>query len=240
MQENRLPIQASFANQCPTVLRVPRGRQGLWPRVAGRSLWQQGLMEGPAPADGCGDGHGWSGRRDPGGRPSDGGACSAGGGTGAAAAYGNGAAAGGVVTSVRGGILVPAAARHWFPHGGSGAERSHVTVHGRRADGTVRPFDMTLLQTAGRCRRWMLSGLVDLAQDLGLHTGDKVQLTQEAVAAGGGMGVVVEKVEADQQQQQQQEGQQGQGQRRRRRRVRTVIPAGKSQAGAAGEETSLT
>ncbi len=84
---------------------------------------------------------------------------------------------------------------------------------------------MTLRIPAYR-HEWFLTGVVPLVNDLDVHQGDRVRLTQEAVAAGpggagvGGMGVVVEKVEGEQQRQQQQG-------RHRRRRVRTAVQIGK-------------
>ncbi len=140
----------------------------------------------------------------------------------------NGAATDGVVVTFIGWIPVPAPARPWFLSCDSnGGDNAPVTVYGRRPDGSVQPYNVTLHKT----RYWRLYGIVPLANDLSVYRGDRVRLTQEAVAAaaaaaagggavGGGMGVVVEKVAG----QQQQQGQQQQGQHRRRHvRIATHI-----------------
>ncbi len=175
-------------------------------------------MEGPAPADsGTGAGGG-------------GGCIAAGSGPAAAGqgamARGGGSAAVGVVVPYRGALSVPAAARPWFPASSSkGGGKLHVTVYGRRPDGSVKPHDV-ILHVDQRRREWWLSGIVPLVNHLDVHKGDRVRLTREVVAAAGaaagGMGVVVEKVAGEQQQQGQQEGLQ----QHRRRHVRTAMHIG--------------
>ncbi len=138
-----------------------------------------------------------------------------------------GAAEGVVATYSYGRLLVPAAARPWFLAHGSDGDKVPVTVYGRQPDGPVKPYNATLnTQT----KRWRLSGIVTLLNDLDVHKGDRVRLTREEVAAAAGlgaaagtvMGVVTDKVAGQQEGRDQQEAQQ----QHHRRHVRTAVHIG--------------
>ncbi len=186
-------------------------------------------LEGHAPTAACGSGRGAGGRRavahsGPARGTPLGPAAAGRRGT----ASGNGAAVEGVTVTYWQCLPVPVAARPWFlAPGDNEGKRVPVTVYGRRPDGSVQPYSVTLYISA--YGRWRLHAIVPLANDLDVHRGDRVRLTREEVAAGpggdvvgAGMGVVVEKVAGQQQGQQQQEW-------HRRRHARTAVHIGMQQ-----------